>query len=69
MEAYCVERRAKREGQDAEVIIMENGRLSTQDGKELKLIPTLSLLVTDGEPLSRIWQRISRTICSGKSGR
>ena len=45
MEAYCVERRAKREGQDAEVIIMENGRLSTQDGKELKLIPTLLLLV------------------------
>jgi hypothetical protein len=48
---------------------MKNGRLSTQDGKELKLIPTLLLLVTDGEPLSRICQRISRIVYSGKSGR
>ena len=61
MQAYCVQCGAKRE--------MENGRLSTQDGKELKLIPTLLLLVTAGEPLSRICQGISRIICSGKSGR
>jgi hypothetical protein len=60
---------AKREREGAEVITMGSGRLLTQDGKELKLIPTLLLLVADSEPLSGICQGISRTICSGKSGR
>ena len=31
MEAYCVECRAKREGEDAEVITMKNERLAAQD--------------------------------------
>jgi len=48
---------------------MGNGRPAAQDGKELKLIPTLLLLVTDCEPLSTIYQGISRIIYSGKSGR
>jgi len=69
MEAYCVECRAKREREGAKVITMENGRLSTQDEKELKLIPSLLLLVAYGESLSRICQGISRIIYSGKSGR
>ncbi len=61
--------RAEGEREGAEVITMGNGRLLTQDEKELKHIPAILLLVTDGEPLSRICQRISRTIYSGKSGR
>lgn len=31
MQAYCVECRAKREREDAEVVIMENGSLAAQD--------------------------------------
>jgi hypothetical protein len=41
----CGVPRAKREREDTEVVIMENGRLSTQDGKELRLIPTLLLML------------------------
>ena len=49
-----MECRAEGEREGAEVITMGNGRLLTQDEKELKCISTILLLFTDDELLTRI---------------